>query len=269
MGKDSTPPRFADNQAGATAKFVRVPPRKARLVIDAVRGKYVSDALAILKFVPNFAAEAISDVIKSAVANAENSRPHSEATGRALPPLVAENLRLVRAFVDEGPRIKRLQPRAQGRAYRIVKRMCHISVVVEEVAPKPRPQRAQRASRRAQQAGRGAAGATVTAPAAEATETKAKRAPRRGTATSPAEAAPVEVSSPVPVTAPEKQVPTSENVQPVAQQTDHTDEIGAPVTTPADVQAELAKNNEPTDEAGAAGEAGSTGEASGEEPKAE
>lgn len=265
MGKDSTPPKFAENQAGATAKFVRVPPRKARLVIDAVRGKYVSDALAILKFVPNFAAEAISDVIKSAVANAENSRPHSEETGRALPPLVAENLRLVRAFVDEGPRIKRLQPRAQGRAYRIVKRMCHISVVVEEVAPKPRPQRAQRASRRAQQAGRAAA---VAGPATEAAETKPKRAPKTAPA---AEAAPVAVSSPVPVTAPEKQVPTSENVQPVAQQTDHTDEIGAPVTTPADVQAELAENNEQGAAAEAPGavESGEVGEAGGEEPKAE
>src|SRR5437762_6815507 len=121
------PPRFKQNQAGATAKFLRIPPRKARLVIDAVRGKYVSDALAILKFVPNFAARAIEDVIQSAVANAENGRPNNADTNKPLPPLITENLRLVRAFVDEGPRIKRLQPRAQGRAYRIVKRMCHIS----------------------------------------------------------------------------------------------------------------------------------------------
>lgn len=137
MGKQATPSKFRDNQAGATAKYLRVPPRKARLVIDAVRGKYVSDALAILKFVPNFAARAIEDVIQSAVANAENGRPNSDA-GKPLNPLLTENLRLVRAFVDEGPRIKRLQPRAQGRAYRILKRMCHISVIVEEVAPKPR-----------------------------------------------------------------------------------------------------------------------------------
>src|SRR5207244_3781945 len=109
MGKVKTPPKFGEKQAGATAKFLRIPPRKARLVIDAVRGKYVTDALAILKFVPNFAAEAIADVIKSAVANAENSRPVSEVTGRPLDPLIADNLKLVRAFVDEGPRIKRLQ----------------------------------------------------------------------------------------------------------------------------------------------------------------
>src|SRR5579871_645005 len=113
MGKEKTLPKFTEKQAGATAKFLRIPPRKARLVIDAVRGKYVADALAILKFVPNFAAEAISDVIKSAVSNAENSRPNSEETGRPLPPLITENLKLVRAYVDEGPRIKRLQERAQ------------------------------------------------------------------------------------------------------------------------------------------------------------
>ncbi len=139
MGKNKT--EFGENQAGATAKFLRVPPRKARLVMDAVRGKYVADALALLKFVPNFAARAIEKVIVSAVANAENSRPVSETTGKPLPSLLRENLKLVRGMVDEGPRIKRLQPRAQGRAYRILKRMCHISVIVEETAPRPRPQR--------------------------------------------------------------------------------------------------------------------------------
>jgi large subunit ribosomal protein L22 len=168
MGKPKTEPKFKDNQAGATAKFVRVPPRKARLVMDAVRGKYVGDALALLKFVPNFAARAIEKVIESAVANAENSRPVSEATGKPLPPLVRENLRLVRGFIDEGPRIKRLQPRAQGRAYRILKRMCHISVIVEEVGPKPRPVR-RPAVRRAQAAGRPAVAAPAAPAAAPAT----------------------------------------------------------------------------------------------------
>src|SRR5205809_7769910 len=107
MGKLATPPRFGPKQAGATAKFMRVPPRKARLVVDAVRGKYVTDALAILKFVPNFAARAIEDVIKSAVANAENGRPNDPTTNKPLDPLVAENLKLVRAMINEGPRLKR------------------------------------------------------------------------------------------------------------------------------------------------------------------
>jgi large subunit ribosomal protein L22 len=166
MSKSKTLPKFEQNQAGATAKYLHVPPRKARLVLDAVRGKYVSDALAILKFVPNNAARAIEDVINSAVANAQNSRPYSEETGKPLAPLIADNLKLLVAFVDEGPRIKRLQPRAQGRAYRILKRMCHISVILEETAPKPRPVRRQTDTRRARRTG-AAAPATVTGARAE------------------------------------------------------------------------------------------------------
>ncbi len=172
MGKSKTGPRFTEKQAGATAKFVRVPPRKARLVMDAVRGKYVSDALATLKFVPNFAARAIEKVINSAVANAENGRPVGES-GRPLPALITENLKLVRGQIDEGPRLKRIQPRAQGRAYRIVKRMCHISVIVEEVEPKPRPVRRDAAARRARAAGRPAATrVAATTKRASAAETK-------------------------------------------------------------------------------------------------
>jgi large subunit ribosomal protein L22 len=170
MGKLATAPKFRENQTGATAKFVRVPPRKARLVMDAVRGKYVTDALAILKFVPNFAARAIEKTINSAVANAENSRPVSLETGKALPALLADNLKLVRGFIDEGPRIKRLQPRAQGRAYRILKRMCHITVVVEEVEPKVRPARRPAAARRAREAGRPAAAAPAARPATARTQ---------------------------------------------------------------------------------------------------
>src|SRR5579871_24318 len=115
------------NQARAVAKFVRVPPRKARLVIDEVRGRYAMEALAFLRFIPNRAAGYISRVLASAVANAANNHG-----------LNPENLKLVEARVDEGPRIKRMQPRAQGRAYRILKRTSHLTVIVEEVAPKPR-----------------------------------------------------------------------------------------------------------------------------------
>ncbi|MCC6731515.1 MAG: 50S ribosomal protein L22 [Chthonomonadales bacterium] len=207
MGKDKTPSKFAANQTGATAKFVRVPPRKARLVMDAVRGKYAGDALAILKFVPNFAARAIEEVIKSAMANGESGRPHSEETGRPLPPLVTDNLKLVDARVDDGPRIKRLQPRAQGRAYRILKRMCHISVVLEEVAPPPRPARRQAAARGARPAGVPAAvrpaavrpaapapSAPAEAPAPEATAPAAEApAPE---ATAPAAEAPAPTAVP-------------------------------------------------------------------------
>ncbi|MEP6754058.1 MAG: 50S ribosomal protein L22 [Chthonomonadales bacterium] len=176
MGKDKTLPKYAPNQAGATAKYLRIPPRKARFVMDAVRGKYVTEALALLKFVPNFAAEAISDVIVSATANAENSRPHDPETGKQLDPLIAENLRVIRCFVDEGPRAKRVQPRAQGRAYRILKRTCHITIIVEEVEPKPRPARIQKPSRRTATAA-AAAPASKPEPKAKVKEEKAAVAP--------------------------------------------------------------------------------------------
>ena len=126
--------KVGDNQAMAVVKFIRVPPRKARLVMDEVRGRYVSDALAFLRFIPNRAAGYIYKVLYSAMANAENN--HS---------LDAANLKLVEARVDEGPRWKRMQPRAQGRAYRILKRTSHIMVIVEEVGPKPRKPRKQAA----------------------------------------------------------------------------------------------------------------------------
>jgi large subunit ribosomal protein L22 len=128
------------NQARAVAKFVRVPPRKARLVIDEVRGRYAMDALAFLRFIPNRAAEYIRRVLESAVANAANN--HN---------LNPDNLKLVGAHVDEGPRWKRVQPRAQGRAFRILKRTSHITVIVQEVEPKPRKPR-KAAGRRAQAA---------------------------------------------------------------------------------------------------------------------
>ncbi len=115
------------NQAMAIAKFIRVPPRKARLVINEVRGRYAQDALAFLRFIPNRAAGYISKVLASAVANAANNHE-----------LDPNLLKLVEARVDEGPRMKRVQPRAQGRAYRILKRMSHITVIVEESEPKPK-----------------------------------------------------------------------------------------------------------------------------------
>jgi large subunit ribosomal protein L22 len=233
MGKLATPPKFAENQAGATAKYLRIPPRKARLVLDAVRGKYVADALAILKFVPNFAAEAITDVIRSAMANAENSRPHDEESGRALAPLVVDNLKLVRAWVDEGPRIKRLQPRAQGRAYRIVKRMCHITVVLEEVEPKPRKARPQAASRRARTATAPARPAAVAAPKAEA--------PAPAAVEPEVTAAPVEnTAAEMNPAAPDTTALAAQETAPAVGNVDAKDEIGAPVSdeSGADVQAE-------------------------------
>ncbi|BCA86779.1 50S ribosomal protein L22 [Enterococcus sp. MJM12] len=108
-------------KAKATAKTIRVSPRKSRLVIDLIRGKSVADAIAILKFTPNKAAGIIEKVLMSAVANAENNFD-----------LDVENLVVSEAFVNEGPTMKRFRPRAKGSASPINKRTSHITVVVSE-----------------------------------------------------------------------------------------------------------------------------------------
>ncbi|TCM51898.1 large subunit ribosomal protein L22 [Kribbella sp. VKM Ac-2568] len=105
--------------AFAVARFVRVTPMKARRVVDLVRGMGVDDALATLKFAPQAAAATVYKVVDSAAANAEGTEHLSRA-----------ELVVVKAFVDEGPTLKRHRPRAQGRATRIDKRTSHITVVV-------------------------------------------------------------------------------------------------------------------------------------------
>jgi len=108
-------------EAQATAKFVRMGPRKVRFVLDTIRGKYAQDALDQLKFTPNHAADEIANVLRSAMANAENNHDMS-----------VEFLKVARCYVDVGPTMKRVQPRAQGRAYRILKRSSHITIIVAE-----------------------------------------------------------------------------------------------------------------------------------------
>jgi len=103
----------------ATARFVRLSTRKTRLVVQAIRGRRVEDAAALLRFMPQAAARDVARVLKSATANAENN--HN---------LSAEDLFIVEAVANEGPTIKRFQPRAQGRAFPIHKPMTHITVVV-------------------------------------------------------------------------------------------------------------------------------------------
>lgn len=113
-------------EATATARFVRMAPRKVRFVLDTIRGKYAADALDQLKFTPNHAADEIANVVKSAVANAEHNYGMS-----------TDFLKIARCYVDAGPTAKRVQPRAQGRAYRILKRTSHITIVVEEALAPP------------------------------------------------------------------------------------------------------------------------------------
>lgn len=108
-------------EARAIARYVRVSPRKARLVVDLVRGKSVADATNILRFTQRAAAEPVAKVLASAAANAEHNLK-----------VKPETLFVSQAFVDEGPTIKRIRPRAQGRAFRIRKRSSHITIVVKQ-----------------------------------------------------------------------------------------------------------------------------------------
>jgi large subunit ribosomal protein L22 len=108
-------------RVSATAKYLRGSTRKARLVTQAIKGKRVEEATALLQFMPQHAARDVAMVLKSATANAENN--HN---------LSAEDLFIVDAIANEGPTMKRWRPRAQGRAFPIHKPMTHITVVVED-----------------------------------------------------------------------------------------------------------------------------------------
>jgi large subunit ribosomal protein L22 len=124
-------------EARAQARYVRVTPRKARRVVDLIRGLPADQAQAVLAFAPQAASDPVGKVLASAIANAE-------AVGSA----DRELLVVSRAWVDEGPTLKRFRPRAQGRAYRINKRTSHITVILseEEDVAAPAPARTARRS---------------------------------------------------------------------------------------------------------------------------
>ncbi len=108
-------------EAKAVAKFVRVSPRKTRIVAENIKGKGVEDALNILRFTPKKPAQILSKVLYSAISNAEQ-----------MPGVDVDSLIVDTVMINEGPTWKRIQPRAMGRAYRIRKRTSHITVVVKE-----------------------------------------------------------------------------------------------------------------------------------------
>jgi large subunit ribosomal protein L22 len=108
-------------EARATAKYVHVSARKARLVVDMVRGKGAAEAATILRFTPKGAAEVVGKVLASAVANAEKNLK-----------IKPETLFVSEAYVNEGPTLKRIRPRAMGRAFKIRKRSSHITIVVKQ-----------------------------------------------------------------------------------------------------------------------------------------
>jgi len=161
-------------EARAQARYVRVTPMKARRVVDLIRGMNADDAQAMLRFAPQAASEPVGKVLASAVANAANN--HAMDT---------KELLISEAFVDEGPTMKRIRPRAQGRAYRIRKRSSHITVVVTDGIEMPKISRPSRPAKPAKSAAPVKAVAQESAPVAKATAKKAtatKEAPAKKTA---------------------------------------------------------------------------------------
>jgi large subunit ribosomal protein L22 len=111
-------------EAVARVRHIRVTPMKARRVVNLIRGKQASEAMAILKFAPQQASEPIFKLVQSAVANAKVIADKQNLS------VDEDDLFVSRAFVDEGTTLKRFMPRAQGRAFKILKRTSHITIVV-------------------------------------------------------------------------------------------------------------------------------------------
>lgn len=107
-------------EATAKATYVRIAPRKVKIVLDLIRNKPCDEAMAILKYTPKAACEPLEKLLKSAMANAENKN------------MDVTRLYVAACSVDQGPTLKRIRPRAQGRAYRINKKTSHITLTVKE-----------------------------------------------------------------------------------------------------------------------------------------
>jgi ribosomal protein L22 len=147
--------RKEDNVVRAQAKYVRTSARKARVVLEHIRGRSVPEARTVLAFSPRAAAKDIEKVLRSAVANAEAN--HS---------MTGDELVVKECYAEEGPTLKRFQPRARGRASKIMKRTSHITIDLAQGEPKGAPR------------GKAAAAPVAESAAPEATEDKPKRASR-------------------------------------------------------------------------------------------
>ncbi len=110
-----------DTRPSAKLSYARISVQKACYVLDAIRGKDVQTALGILTYNPRYASSVIKKLLESAIANAENNNGMN-----------ADNLVVAECYANKGPTMKRIQPRAQGRAYRIEKRTSHITIVLDE-----------------------------------------------------------------------------------------------------------------------------------------
>jgi large subunit ribosomal protein L22 len=110
-----------DTRPSAKLSYARMSVQKACFVLDAIRGKDVETALAIVTYNPRYASSVVEKLLKSAIANAENNNG-----------MKVEDLYVAECYANKGPTMKRIRPRAQGRAYRIEKRMSHITIVLDE-----------------------------------------------------------------------------------------------------------------------------------------
>ena len=110
-----------DTRPSAKLSFARISVQKACYVLDVIRGKKVGEALGILTYNPRYGASIIKKLLESAIANAQNNNGMNP-----------ENLVVAECYANKGPTMKRVRPRAQGRAYRIEKRLSHITIVLEE-----------------------------------------------------------------------------------------------------------------------------------------
>ena len=108
-------------EVNATAKYIRIAPRKLRIVMNLIRGKKVSEAFAILKFTPKVGSEVVEKVLRSAVANAEHNNDMN-----------VDNLFVSSCYVYQGPTLKRIHPRSRGQAFKILKHSSHVTVCVSE-----------------------------------------------------------------------------------------------------------------------------------------
>ena len=109
-------------EARATSKYLRVSPQKARLVVDLIRGKNAGEAINILRFAKKRVSHEVEKVLRSAIANAEQKAENVDV----------DQLVVSKAYVNDGPRVKRIRPAPMGRAYRYQRRMSHITVVIEQ-----------------------------------------------------------------------------------------------------------------------------------------
>ncbi|MDA3021912.1 MAG: 50S ribosomal protein L22 [Actinomycetota bacterium] len=177
-------------EARAQARYVRVTPMKARRVINLIRGMNAADAQAVLTFAPQAASEPIGKVLASAIANATNNHA-----------MDARGLMVSEAFVNEGPTMKRIRPRAQGRAYRVRKRSSHITVIVSDGEPIVKPAKAVMPAKATKVEAK-----PVVAEKAPAKKAPAKKAPAKK---APAKKAPAKVAAKKSAAKPATKKPTA------------------------------------------------------------